>query len=129
MLKVINYFRERISSKILGWVLNTSPIFKLLRENLSKFVSYQNKLLARLNRSSRGICSLCNIYMSSLKVIFSFILFFFELNVCDLVELSRSQNMLEMHSLFKLDETFDCYAKHWLPHFSRYFTSHLPSLI
>ena len=38
MLKV----GERISSE----ELNTSPIFKLLRQNLSKFVSCQNKLLA-----------------------------------------------------------------------------------
>ena len=42
MLKVVNYFGERISSE----ELNTSPIFKLLRQNLSKFVSCQNKLLA-----------------------------------------------------------------------------------
>ena len=85
MLKVVNYFRERILSEIFDWVLNISPIFKLLRENLSnicsqrKFVSYQNKLLARLSHSSRGTCSLCNIYMSSLKVIFLSISFFLNL--------------------------------------------------
>ena len=46
-LKVVNYLRKRISSEMFDWVLNTPPIFKLLRENLSKFVSCQNKLLAK----------------------------------------------------------------------------------
>ena len=88
MLKVVNYFRERISSEIFDWVLNTSPIFKLLGEHLSKFVSSQNKLLARLNHSSREICSFCNIYMSSLKVIFFVHFFFLE---------SLNKNVLQCH--------------------------------
>ena len=88
MLKVVNYFRERISSEIFDWVLNTSPIFKLLGEHLSKFVSSQNKLLARLNHSSREICSFCNIYMPSLKVIFFVHFFFLE---------SLNKNVLQCH--------------------------------
>ena len=71
MLKVVNYFRERISSEIFDWVLNTSPIFKLLRQNLSKFVSYQNKLLARLNleeftRFTTFTCLGKNLFFSSI---------------------------------------------------------------
>ena len=70
--KVVNYFQEIISSEIFECVLNTFPIFKLLRENISKFVS-----LGRLNHSSRGICSLCTIYKSSLKVNFFLAISFF----------------------------------------------------
>ena len=99
MLKVANNFRERISSEIFDWVLTTSPIFKLLRENVSticsqpKFVSYQNKYLARLSHSFRGTCSLCNIYMSSLKVIFFVHLFFLE---------SLNKNVLQYHLYYNI---------------------------
>ena len=94
MLKVVNNFRERISSEIFDWILNASLIFKLLRENLSiiccqpRFALYQNKLLARLSHSSRGTCSLCNIYMTSLKIIFFVHFFFLE---------SRNKNVLQYH--------------------------------
>ena len=93
VLKVVHYFWERISSEIFDWVRNTSPIFKLLGQNLSKFVSCQNTFLARLNHSFRGICSLCNIYMSSLKVIFSVHFFFLE---------SLKKNVLECHLYYSV---------------------------
>ena len=51
-------------------------IFTLYREKLSKFVSCQNKL--KINDSSTGICLLCNIYMSLLKVTFFAHFFFLE---------------------------------------------------
>ena len=170
MLKVVNYFWERISSENFGWVLNTSLIFKLLRENLSticsqpNFVSYQNIFLARLSHSSGGTCSLFNIYMSSLKVIVFDHFFFLE---------SLNKNVLQYYLYYNItfcistcimnNQPFilhvtclwfagtlakpkhvgnaftylnftkrlltDRYAKQLLPHFSRYFTSHLLSLI